>query len=93
MRIALRQWHLYGCQGRLQPCHSDCFYGMLDERPGEGVIFRRKVYWGAAVGATGGSCVMLYIQYAGVVWDVFTVHKTTINPKPTEIEGEYVTKK
>jgi hypothetical protein len=66
---------------------------MLDERPGVGVIFRGKVYWGAAVGATGGSCVMLYIQYAGVEWDVFTVHKITINRKSTNVGGEYVTKK
>jgi hypothetical protein len=36
---------------------------------------------------------MLYVQYAGVVWDVFTVHKITINPKSTDVEGEYVTKK
>jgi len=38
----------------------------------ERVIFGRKVYWGEAVEATGGSWVMLYVQNAGAACEVFT---------------------
>jgi hypothetical protein len=49
----------------------------------ERVIFGRKVYWGEAVEATGGSWVMLYVQNAGAACEVFTVrdNSSMINPQ------------